>query len=105
MILVYTTCESAEEAKKIGKILLQKKLCACINIIPNMESASLWPPKSGKIEEANEVVLVVKTLESKYQEVEDEIKKNHSYDMPCIFSIPILKVSGEYSSWVNGELK
>lgn len=104
MILVYITCEGVEQAKKIGKHLLDKRLCVCINIFPNMQSAYFWPPKSEKIEEANEVVLIAKTLESKYQALEDEVHKVHTADTPCIFAIPVSRVDKKYYEWIKGEL-
>lgn len=105
MILVYITCEDVEQAKKIGKHLLDKRLCVCINIFPNMQSACFWPPKSDKIEEANEVVLIAKTLESKYQDLEDEVHKIHTYEIPCVFAIPVTHVAKKYYDWINGELE
>lgn len=105
MILVYVTCESTIQAKKIGKHLMDKRLCACVNIFPNMQSFSFWPPKRGEIEEAKEAVLIIKTLDSKYQAIENEIRKIHTYEVPCIFSIPVKSVSKKYFNWIKGELK
>ena len=66
MLIVYVTCENIGEAKKIGRHLLEKRLCACVNILGNANPMFLWPPKSGNIDESQEVVLLVKTLEKKY---------------------------------------
>jgi len=104
MLLVYTTCKSVEEAKKIGKHLLDKHLIACTNIFPEMHPQFFWPPKSNQLDEGDEVVLLAKTLESKYQEVETEIKKVHSYDVPCILAVPVVHVSKEYYDWMKGEV-
>ena len=57
LILIYITCESVEQAKKIGKHLLNKRLCTCVNIFPHMQPIFWWPPKEGKLEESKEVVL------------------------------------------------
>lgn len=105
MILVYITCDNVKQAKKIGKHLMNKKLCACVNIYPEMYPMFFWPPKSGHIDESKEVVLIVKTLESKYQQVESEVIKIHSYDTPCIFSIPVTHVSQKYYDWLKGEIE
>lgn len=104
MILIYITCESTEEAKSIGKHLMTKKLCACVNIFPEMQPMFFWPPKSGVIDESKEVVLLVKTIAEKYDEVEKEVVKIHSYETPCIFSIPVGKVNEKYFNWLVGEL-
>lgn len=70
-----------------------------------MQSAYFWPPKSEKIEEANEVVLIAKTLESKYQSLEDEVHKIHSYKVPCVFAIPVTRVAKKYYDWIKDELE
>jgi periplasmic divalent cation tolerance protein len=104
LLLVYITCDSVKQAKEIGKHLLEKRLCACINIFPEMQPMFFWPPKSGKIDESKEVVLIAKTIESKYQELEKEIHKIHSYDVPCVIAIPVHHVSQKYYDWLIREL-
>jgi periplasmic divalent cation tolerance protein len=104
MILVYVDCSSVEEAKKIATSLLKEKLCACTNIIPGVQSLYLWPPKSGKIESANEVILLIKTVKKNYQKIEKQIKKLHSYSVPAIFSIPIETVEKKYRDWMKKEV-
>ena len=105
MILIYVTCDCIDEAKKIGKHLMQKKLCTCVNIFPEMQPMFLWPPKSGIIDESKEIVLIIKTLDSKWDEIESEILKIHSYETPCIFSIPVGRVSKKYYDWLIGEME
>lgn len=104
MILIYVTCASIEEAKKIGRHLLKKRLCACVNILGNANPMFLWPPKTGKIDESQETVFLVKTLEKKYKEVEREIIKLHSFDTPCIIALPVLHVAGKYYHWLKEEI-
>jgi periplasmic divalent cation tolerance protein len=105
MILVYITCDNPERAKAIGTHLLKKRLAACINIIPGMNSKYFWPPKTDKFEEANETILIVKTLEGKFSDVEREVKAIHPSDTPCIISIPVSNVSKKYYEWIKGEIK
>jgi periplasmic divalent cation tolerance protein len=105
MILVYITCKDKNEAEKIGKHLMDNSLCACVNIFPNMNSMTFWPPKMGKIEEAKEAVLLIKTVEEKYDEIEKEILEIHSYELPCIFSIKVDKAHKKYSDWLKNEIK
>lgn len=105
VLLVYITCESIEQAKSIGKHLLTKKLCACVNIFPEMQPMCFWPPNSGVLTEGKEVVLIAKTIESKYQELEDEVHKiQPSYDVPCVIAIPTAHVSKKYYDWLVGEI-
>jgi periplasmic divalent cation tolerance protein len=105
MILVYITCESVEQAKKIAKHLMNKKLCACVNIFPEMYPMFFWPPNSGKIDESKEVVLIAKTIDPKYDELESEVLKIHSYEVPCVFALPVSHVSKSYYEWLIGEMK
>ena|SRR3990167_1705340 len=104
MILIYTTCESLDQAKKISKHLLHEKLCACTNIIPAMHSLYLWPPKSNIIEEGNEVILIIKTVKKHFKNIEKEIRSLHSYETPAIFSLPVQEVSKKYFDWLSGEV-
>ena len=62
MLLVYITCENVYQAKQIGKHLMEKRLCACVNIFPDMQPMFFWLPKSGIIDESKEVVLIAQDL-------------------------------------------
>ena len=104
LLMVYITCESIEQAKSIGKHLLEKRLCACINIYPEMYPMFFWPPKAGTIDESKEVVLIAKTTEKHYAALEAEVHKVHTYDVPCVIAIPTAHVSQKYYDWLVGEL-
>lgn len=104
MIIVIITCKNTEEATKIAKSLLEKKLVACDKILPPAHSMYLWPPGSGNIEEANEVMLMCKTLESKWEGVEKEVHTLHSYQNPEIYALPVSHVSQKYLRWLEEEL-
>ncbi|PIV70759.1 divalent-cation tolerance protein CutA [Candidatus Roizmanbacteria bacterium CG17_big_fil_post_rev_8_21_14_2_50_39_7] len=105
ILLVYIPCKSEEQARTIGRHLLSKKLCACINIYPEMGSLYFWPPKSETMEEAHEAVLIAKTSKALYQELEDEVTKIHTYKCPCIMAIPTENINKPYYDWLKGELK
>lgn len=105
MILVYITCESKEQAEDIGRQLLKKRLVGCTNIIPGMRSAYLWPPGKEYIEEADEVILLCKTIDKNYAAIEKEVLKLHTYSNPAIFALPILHMSKKYADWLTSELK
>jgi periplasmic divalent cation tolerance protein len=104
MILVYVTCKDVEEAENIAREIMNKRLCACVNIFKDMQSLTFWPPKVGEIDKENEAVLLLKTVKSKYDEIEKEISKIHSYVVPCIFAIPVIAVSDSYWDWFKGEV-
>ena len=105
MITVYITCEDLEDADKIARHLLKKRLVACVNIIDPIHSLYFWPPKKGRIEESQEAVLLCHTLESKYKAIEKEVLKIHSYTNPTLFASPISYVSKKYHDWLVGELQ
>ena len=105
MLLIYITCKNRGEAEDIGRSLLKKRLVACVNIVDNMHSMYLWPPKKGTIEEADEVILLCKTLESKWKALEREVLRLHSYSNPEIAAIPLTHVTKRYADWLAGELK
>src|SRR3989338_1394729 len=100
MVFVYITCASQEEAKKLGKILLEKKGAGCVNIFPVL---SMYP-ENGSIKEAGEYVLIVKTIDSKVQDVEDIVRKNHSYKVPFIGTISLTRLNSEYKEWLTGAI-
>ncbi len=98
-LICFTTCSSKEEARKIAKDLLAKRFIACANIIPKIESHYLW---KGKLEKANETLLILKTRKELQASVEKEIKKLHSYELPAIEFVDA-SVSAPVQKWVEGE--
>ncbi len=104
MIVVVITCKDKEEATKIGRQLLKQKLVACAKVMPPARSLYLWPPKSGKIVEADEVMLIAKTLDSKWEAIEKEVLALHSYENPEIYALPASHVSQKYLDWLKSEL-
>ena len=99
MVLVYITCKDKEEARRISKHLLEKRLIACSNMFP-ISSMYWW---KGKIEEGNEVVILAKTTDKGYDKVRKEVKKMHSYDVPAILKI-YAEADEDYEKWVGEEL-
>lgn len=99
MILVYITNPTKEEAKKIVKHLIEKKLIACASIFP-IESLYNW---NGKLADESEFVLLGKTKEDNYDKIVVEVEKIHSYDVPCILKLP-MEANGKYKNWLEKEL-
>ncbi|MFH1056858.1 MAG: divalent-cation tolerance protein CutA [Candidatus Micrarchaeota archaeon] len=99
MIFVYVTCMNAKEAEKIGSALVKKRLAACAVVIPKIKSFFSW---KGKMEKTAEALLFLKASAKNRKNLEKEIKKMHSYKVPCIlfFSPDATK---EYSAWVERE--
>jgi periplasmic divalent cation tolerance protein len=97
MNFIYITCSSKEEALNVGKALLQEKLVACINILPGMTSAYWW---KGQIETAEEVVLIAKSRRSQLDRLVEVVKKTHSYEIPCVVSLPIEGGNPDFLDWI-----
>ena len=99
MAFVYITCKDKKEAKKISRHLLEKRLIACSNIFP-IESSYLW---KGKIVEDKEYVILGKTIAKNYDKIKKDVKKIHSYSVPCICLLKA-DTNKEYGDWVNKEI-
>ena len=95
---VLVTCGSEEEASKIAHALVNEKLAACANMISPIRSIYRW---QGKICDEREWLLVVKTRETRFQDLEKRVKSLHSYQVPEIISLPILAGSSSYLSWLE----
>lgn len=100
MTLLYITCKGEKEAKKISMHLLKKRLIACANIFP-IKSMYWW---KGKIVNDKENVIIAKTLEKNFKKVEYEVKRLHSYKIPCILKINTVS-NKDYERWVNKEVR
>ena len=100
MTLVYITCKDRKEAEKISMHLLKKRIIACANIFP-IKSMYWW---NNKIAKHNENVIIAKTSNKNFRKVENEIKKMHSYEIPCILRIDAA-ANKEYGEWANKEMK
>jgi periplasmic divalent cation tolerance protein len=96
-ILIQTTYPKILQAKSLAKILLQKKLAACIDFA-EIKSSYIW---EGKITDADEILVTIKTKKSLYKQVENLIRKNHPYQVPQIISTQIDQGSKAYLSWMN----
>ncbi|NQT33511.1 MAG: divalent-cation tolerance protein CutA [Candidatus Omnitrophica bacterium] len=102
LTLVYVTATNKDEAVKIGEEVVSMRLAACANVIENMTAIYWW---ENKIETSDEVVLILKTKESLLSELEETVKKLHSYSCPCIVAIPLLCASEDYAGWILKETK
>jgi len=97
MVFIYTTCKDIAQAKELGGKIMRAKVAACVNVWP-IESMYWW---EGELKEDNEAVLFIKTSEPKMAEIEDFLRKNHTYSTPFIASVKIDRINLEYREWAN----
>ncbi|WP_319543837.1 divalent-cation tolerance protein CutA [uncultured Pseudodesulfovibrio sp.] len=98
--MIYMTCQTITDAENIGTVLVERRLAACVNIIDGIKSMYWW---KGKVEHANEIVLVAKTRDSLVDELTDAVKAMHTYEVPCIVAIPITGGNPDFLRWINSE--
>ena len=96
--LIFTTCKNEDEARMLGKALVEKKLAACVNILPAMSSIYMW---EGEVKEMTEVKMLVKTKTEKMNDVFLTIKAMHSYEVPEIQVIDITTGNLAYFNWMD----
>ncbi len=99
--LLYVTTKDTDEARKIARELVQRRLVACANILPKMEAVYRW---KGQIEESSEVVLILKTEKQLVAKTIEAVQELHSYEAPCVLSLPIEQGAEGYLNWLSGEV-
>jgi periplasmic divalent cation tolerance protein len=100
--IVLTTAGSEEEARKIARHLVENRLAACVNIVPQIESIYRW---QGKVDSSREWLLLVKTNQERFPAVCDAIRKLHSYELPECVVLNIEDGSSDYLQWLADSVK
>jgi periplasmic divalent cation tolerance protein len=100
-IVVLSTCASPEDAARIARALVEKKLAACVNVLPAVRSFYRW---KGAIEDEQESLLVIKSSRGLFDQLRAEIEKLHSYEVPEVIAVPIVDGSEGYLEWLDREL-
>jgi periplasmic divalent cation tolerance protein len=96
-IAVFMTAANGEEAARLAEILVLSRLAACVQIMPKIESVYRW---KGNVERQSEVLLIAKTLRSRFEEFERAVRALHSYETPEIIALPITTGSAPYLKWL-----
>ena len=100
--IVLVTCPSSQEAEKLARGLVEKRLAACVNVIQGVNSFFRW---EGKLDHAQEVLLILKTARSKFTLLEKYVKAHHSYQVPEVIFLPIAMGHGPYLNWIGDSLR
>ena len=100
-IVVLSTCGSDEEAARIARALVEKRLAACVNVMPAVRSFYRW---KGATEDQQESLLVIKSSRALFNQLRVEIEKLHSYEVPEVIAVPIVDGSEGYLEWLDREL-
>ncbi len=99
-VMVYVTAGSRAEAAKIGRTIVEERLAACANVVPEITSYYWW---EGAVQEDSEASLILKTRQELMENVISRVKELHSYDCPCVVSFPIVGGNKEFLNWIIKE--
>jgi periplasmic divalent cation tolerance protein len=96
-IVVFITAPTTEEATRLADVIIENRLAACVQILPEMQSVYHW---AGNIERQKEILLIVKTIASKFDALEKAVREIHSYETPEIVAVPMTAGSSGYIRWI-----
>ncbi len=99
-IIVLVTTSTQEEAEKIGRMLIEAKLAACTNVVSGIRSIFRW---DNNISVENECLMLIKTTQRRFAELESAVRQQHGYSVPEIVALPVVAGSESYLNWVRGE--
>jgi periplasmic divalent cation tolerance protein len=102
VVSVYAVFANPDEAERIGRTVVEERLAACINILPGVRSIYRW---KGDVESADEVAAILKTSHEQADALITRIVSLHSYDVPCVVTWPIDKITGDYADWVEESVR
>jgi periplasmic divalent cation tolerance protein len=100
-IVVLSACGTAEEAEKIARRLVEKKLAACVNVIAGARSIYHW---RGEIEEATEWMMIIKSRRDLFDELRAEVERMHSYEVPEVIALTVIEGSEGYLNWMESQI-
>jgi periplasmic divalent cation tolerance protein len=102
VLVILVTVANGKEAVRIGQEMVRMKLAACANVIPGIQSIYRW---KGKVAKAQEVLVILKSTQSRYHALEKAIKTMHAYEVPEIIALPVTEGLEAYVGWVRSEVR
>ncbi|MGI8961964.1 MAG: divalent-cation tolerance protein CutA [Bryobacteraceae bacterium] len=100
-VIIFCSCGTQDEALIIADSLVEARLAACVNVLPSVQSIYRW---QGKVETAQEVLLIIKTTQQRFPAVRDRITQLHAYDTPEIIAMPVIDGSDKYLAWLREQV-
>jgi len=97
-VVVFITIDTAQKAEELAKELVERRLCACVNVVDEVKSIYTW---QGKVEKATERLMVVKTKRELFDELARTVKELHPYEVPEIIALPMIAGFKPYLDWIN----
>lgn len=99
---MFVTASSADEAERIGQVVVDSRLAACANILQGVRSIFRW---DNKVNVESECLIIMKTTLDRFSDLEEAIRQHHSYSVPEIIALPIIAGSIPYLEWIAGETR
>jgi periplasmic divalent cation tolerance protein len=100
-IVVLSTCGSHEEAERLAREVVERRLAACVNVIPRVASYYRW---QGKLESAEEWLLVIKSSRERFDDLKNALEQAHTYEVPEVIALPVVDGSANYLNWLEANL-
>jgi len=101
-LVVLVTASSADEAGRIGQAVVHERLAACANLVPSIASTYWW---QGKVEQAGEALLILKTREDLLEALQDRVRVLHSYSVPEVIALPLVGGHPDYLRWIDESVR
>ncbi|MES1257865.1 MAG: divalent-cation tolerance protein CutA [Acidobacteriota bacterium] len=100
-IVVFSTCDSAEEAERLARQLVEARLAACVNVISQLRSYYRW---NGRVQSSTECMLIIKSSRELFEQLRLKLESVHSYELPEVLALPIVAGSPNFLAWLDAEL-
>jgi periplasmic divalent cation tolerance protein len=100
-VVVFCTCRDRDEAARLAHAVVDRRLAACVNILPAIESVYRW---QEKVESETECLLLIKTTEDRFSALRDAIHELHSYDTPEVLALPVAAGGEKYLAWIRSSV-
>jgi periplasmic divalent cation tolerance protein len=97
-LIVFCTCADEQEALRLAKVLVERRLAACVNVLPRLQSVYRW---EGDVKLESEYLLLMKTTEDRFPALRDDITELHSYEVPEVLAVPVWGGSDKYLAWIR----